>query len=98
MTRYPGGLLVVSHDRAFLNALCTGILELRNNTLNRYTGNYSAFETMRADQIAAQQAAMSKQQDKIAHLQKFVDRFGTKASMASRATPPGRSRRDTSRT
>ncbi|HEV8072549.1 MAG TPA: ABC-F family ATP-binding cassette domain-containing protein, partial [Opitutaceae bacterium] len=85
LTRYPGGLLVISHDRAFLNMLCTGILELRGGTLNRYTGNYDDYlaeKDARKDQQAAQ---FKNQQREIAHLQKFVDRFGAKASMASRA-------------
>ncbi|MDP2136948.1 MAG: ABC-F family ATP-binding cassette domain-containing protein [Candidatus Didemnitutus sp.] len=85
LTRYPGGLLVVSHDREFLNILCTGILELRGGTLNRYTGNYDDYLNEK-DARKDQQAALFKnQQREIAHLQKFVDRFGAKASMASRA-------------
>jgi ATP-binding cassette subfamily F protein 3 len=85
LTRYPGGLLVVSHDRAFLNLLCTGILELRNTTLNRYTGNYDDYLTERVARKEQQAAMFKNQQREIAHLQKFVDRFGAKASMASRA-------------
>ncbi|HEX7402656.1 MAG TPA: ABC-F family ATP-binding cassette domain-containing protein, partial [Usitatibacter sp.] len=85
LTRYPGGLLVVSHDRAFLNILCTGILELRNTTLNRYTGNYDDYLNERVARKEQQAAAYKNQQREIAHLQKFVDRFGAKASMASRA-------------
>ncbi|HTB79904.1 MAG TPA: ATP-binding cassette domain-containing protein [Opitutaceae bacterium] len=85
LTRYPGGLLVISHDRAFLNALCTGILELRNCTLNRYTGNYDDFLQEKEDRKAQQAARFKNQQREIAHLQRFVDRFGAKASLASRA-------------
>jgi ATP-binding cassette subfamily F protein 3 len=85
LTRYPGGLLVVSHDRAFLNTLCTGILELRGGTLNRYTGNYDDYIAEREARKEQQAAAFKNQQREIAHLQKFVDRFGAKASMASRA-------------
>ncbi len=85
LTRYPGGLLIISHDREFLNTLCTGILELRGGTLNRYTGNYDDYLNEK-DARKEQQAALFKnQQREIAHLQKFVDRFGAKASMASRA-------------
>jgi ATP-binding cassette subfamily F protein 3 len=85
LTRYPGGLLLISHDREFLNTLCTGILELRGGTLNRYTGNYDDYLNEK-DARKDQQAALFKnQQREIAHLQKFVDRFGAKASMASRA-------------
>ena len=85
LTRYPGGLVVISHDRAFLNALCTGILELRGGTLNRYTGNYDDYLTEKEARKEQQAAAFKNQQREIAHLQKFVDRFGAKASMASRA-------------
>ena len=85
LTRYPGGLLVVSHDRAFLNALCTGILELRAGTLHRYTGNYDDFVAEKEARKEQQAALFKNQQREIAHLQRFVDRFGAKASMASRA-------------
>src|SRR3954466_10595897 len=85
LTRYPGGLVVISHDRAFLNALCTGILELRSGTLNRYTGNYDDYLQEKEDRKSQQASAFKNQQREIAHLQKFVDRFGAKASMASRA-------------
>jgi ATP-binding cassette subfamily F protein 3 len=85
LTRYPGGLLVISHDRAFLNALCNGILELRGGTLHRYTGNYDDYVKEKEDRKAQQAAAFKNQQREIAHLQKFVDRFGAKASLASRA-------------
>lgn len=85
LTRYPGGLLVISHDRAFLNALCTGILELRAGRLNRYTGNYDDYLAEKDARKEQQAAAFKNQQREIAHLQKFVDRFGAKASMASRA-------------
>ena len=85
LTRYPGGLVVISHDRAFLNALCTGILELRSCRLNRYTGNYDDYLAEKEARKEQQAAAFKNQQREIAHLQKFVDRFGAKASMASRA-------------
>jgi ATP-binding cassette subfamily F protein 3 len=85
LTRYPGGLVVISHDRAFLNALCTGILELRGGTLNRYTGNYDDYMLEKEARKEQQAAAFKNQQREIAHLQRFVDRFGAKASMASRA-------------
>ncbi len=85
LTRYPGGLVVISHDRAFLNALCNGILELRSGELHRYTGNYDDYLVEKEERKAQQAAAFKNQQREIAHLQKFVDRFGAKASMASRA-------------
>lgn len=85
LTRYPGGLVVISHDRAFLNALCTGMLELRAGTLHYYHGNYDSFMQEKEARKAQQAALYKNQQREIAHLQKFVDRFGAKASMASRA-------------
>ncbi len=85
LTRYPGGLVIISHDREFLNVLCNGILELRNNTLNRYTGNYDDYLNEKDARKEQQAAQFKNQQREIAHLQKFVDRFGAKASMASRA-------------
>jgi ATP-binding cassette, subfamily F, member 3 len=85
LTRYPGGLVVISHDRAFLNALCTGILELRGGALNRYTGNYDDYMQEKEARKEQQAASFKNQQREIAHLQRFVDRFGAKASMASRA-------------
>ncbi|HTX64248.1 MAG TPA: ABC-F family ATP-binding cassette domain-containing protein [Opitutaceae bacterium] len=85
LARYPGGLVVISHDRAFLNALCNGILELRGGGLHRFTGNYDDY-LREKDARRAQQAALFKnQQREIAHLQRFVDRFGAKATLASRA-------------
>jgi ATP-binding cassette subfamily F protein 3 len=85
LTRYPGGLVVISHDRAFLNALCTGMLELRGGTLHYYHGNYDNFLKEKEARKDQQAALFKNQQREIAHLQKFVDRFGAKASMASRA-------------
>ena len=85
LTRYPGGLVVISHDRAFLNALCTGMLELRAGTLHYYHGNYDNFIKEKEARKDQQASLFKNQQREIAHLQKFVDRFGAKASMASRA-------------
>ncbi len=85
LTRYPGGLVVISHDRAFLNALCTGILELRGGGLSRYTGNYDDYLLEKEARKEQQLSVYKNQQRQIAHMQKFVDRFGAKASMASRA-------------
>ncbi|HOY55457.1 MAG TPA: ABC-F family ATP-binding cassette domain-containing protein, partial [Opitutaceae bacterium] len=85
LTRYPGGLVIISHDRAFLNALCTGILELRNRTLYRWTGNYDDYLRLKEEHHAQQLAVFKNQQREIEHLQRFVDRFGAKASLATRA-------------
>ncbi|GAB5562650.1 MAG: ABC-F family ATP-binding cassette domain-containing protein [Synoicihabitans sp.] len=85
LTRYPGGLLLISHDRAFLNALCNGILELRGGTLHKYTGNYDDYLSQKDARHEQMLALYKSQQREIAHQQKFVDRFGAKASMATRA-------------
>ncbi|MSQ51456.1 MAG: ATP-binding cassette domain-containing protein [Betaproteobacteria bacterium] len=85
LKRYVGTMLVISHDREFLDSVTEVTLHIDNAKLMRYGGNYSAFETMRADQIALQQSTMAKQRDKIAHLQKFIDRFKATASKAKQA-------------
>ena len=78
-------MLVISHDREFLDAVTNVTLHIDAAKLARYTGNYSKFEDMRAEQMELQQNAYSKQQDKIAHLQKFIARFKAKASKAKQA-------------
>jgi ATP-binding cassette subfamily F protein 3 len=85
LKRYTGTLLVISHDREFLDAVTQVTLHIDNARLVRYGGNYSAFEDLRAEQMALQQAALSRQQEKIAHLQLFIDRFKAKASKARQA-------------
>jgi ATP-binding cassette subfamily F protein 3 len=85
LKRYAGTMIVISHDREFLDAVTNVTLHIDNAQLTRYGGNYSAFETLQAQQMELQQAAFSKQQDKIAHLQKFIDRFKAKASKAKQA-------------
>jgi ATP-binding cassette, subfamily F, member 3 len=85
LSRYPGALLMISHDRAFLNALCTGVLELRRESLWRWNGNYDDFLRLREASESQQLAAFKNQQREVAHLQRFIDRFGAKASLASRA-------------
>ena len=85
LTRYPGTLIVISHDREFLDAVTRVTLHIDAGQLTRYGGNYSAFETLRAQQLSLQQAAWTRQQDKIAHLQKFIDRFKAKATKARQA-------------
>ena len=85
LSRYPGALVMISHDRAFLNALCTGVLELRRERLWRWHGNYDEFIRQRDAHEAHQRAAWKNQQREVAHLQRFIDRFGAKASLASRA-------------
>ena len=85
LKRYQGTMIVISHDREFLDAVTDVTLHIDNQGLIRYGGNYSAFETLRSQQLELQQSAFSKQQDKIAHLKKFIDRFKAKASKAKQA-------------
>jgi ATP-binding cassette, subfamily F, member 3 len=85
LKRYQGTMLVISHDREFLDAVTDVTVHIEVGKLNRYGGNYSKFEDMRAEKMALQQTAFSKQQEKIAHLKKFIDRFKAKASKAKQA-------------
>ncbi len=85
LQKYAGTMIVISHDREFLDAVTDVTLHIEKAKLTRYGGNYSAFETLRAQQMELQQSAFTKQQDKIAHLQKFIDRFKAKASKAKQA-------------
>src|SRR3990167_1939817 len=85
LKRYQGTMLVISHDREFLDAVTQVTVHIESAKLTRYGGNYSTFEDLRAEQMALQQGAYSKQQDKIAHLQKFIARFKAKASKAKQA-------------
>ena len=85
LQRYEGTLLIISHDREFLDAITRVTLHLDEAKLTRYGGNYTAFEAMRAERMVQQQQAFEKQQDRIAHLQKFIDRFKAKATKAKQA-------------
>ncbi|MBA2960749.1 MULTISPECIES: ABC-F family ATP-binding cassette domain-containing protein [Ramlibacter] len=85
LQRYAGTMLVISHDREFLDAVTGVTVHIENQKLTRYGGNYSAFETTRAQQLELQQTSFARQQEKIAHLQKFIDRFKAKASKAKQA-------------
>jgi len=82
---YPGAILVISHDREFLNALVTAIVEIRQQGLSRYTGNYDKFLVLRDAADAQLLASYKTQQKEIAHLQAFADRFKAKASKATQA-------------
>ena len=82
---YPGAILVISHDREFLDALVTAIVEIRHRRLVRYTGSFTKYLTQRAAADAQHLAAYKTQQKEIAHLQAFVDRFKAKASKATQA-------------
>ena len=85
LSKYQGAILAISHDREFLNAICIGILEVRNRKLNRYRGNYDDYLSQKAAREEQQWAAYKNQQREIAELQRFIDRFRAKASKASQA-------------
>jgi ATP-binding cassette subfamily F protein 3 len=85
LAQYPGLLMVISHDREFLDAVTTHTLHLENQKANLYTGNYSQFERQRAEKMSLQAGAFAKQQKQVAHLQKFINRFRASAAKASQA-------------
>ena len=85
LQRYDGTMIVISHDREFLDAITKVTLHLDETKLTRYTGNYTAFEEMRAERLMQAQASFEKQKERMAHLQKFIDRFKAKASKAKQA-------------
>ncbi|MBV6272087.1 ATP-binding cassette domain-containing protein [Alcaligenaceae bacterium CGII-47] len=85
LKQYAGTIIVISHDREFLDAITNVTIHIDQGKLIRYGGNYSKFEDMRAEQLVLRQAAQAKQQEKAAHLQKFIDRFKAKASKAKQA-------------
>lgn len=85
LKRYDGLMVVISHDREFLDAITKVTVHLDEATLTRYTGNYTAFEELRAERLSQAQAAYAKQQERMAHLQRFIDRFKAKASKAKQA-------------
>jgi len=85
LKQYEGILLVVSHDRDFLDQICTRVAHIENEAINLFTGNYSQFEAQRAEQLAQQQAMYTRQQKEIKHIQSYVDRFRYKASKARQA-------------
>ena len=82
---YQGTLLLISHDRDFLDSVADHIVHLENQQASLYKGNYSAFERVRAEWLALRQAQYRKQQREIAHIRSFVDRFRAKASKARQA-------------
>ena len=85
LRRYEGTLIVISHDREFLDAVCGVTLALERQKLVRWTGNYTAYEIQRAERMKLTGSAYDKQQRTIAHLQHFVDRFKAKATKAKQA-------------
>ena len=85
LKRYSGTLVIISHDREFLDATTSVTLHIDQGRLTRYGGNYSKFEELHAQQLVLQQASFERQQEKIAHLQSFIDRFKAKATKAKQA-------------
>jgi ATP-binding cassette subfamily F protein 3 len=85
LRRYQGTLLVISHDREFLDGVITHTMHLNEGRAKLYTGNYSSFELQRAEQLRLQQIAHEREQAERAHLQSFIDRFKAKASKAKQA-------------
>lgn len=85
LVQYQGTLVLISHDRDFLDPIVTKILHIENQKLNEYTGDYSSFEVQRATKLAQQTAMYRQQQQKISHLQKYIDRFKAKATKAKQA-------------
>ena len=85
LKKFPGTLLIISHDREFLDAVTRVTLHLDGGSLMRYGGNYTAFESLRAERLAQQQAQYERQQERTAQLQRFIARFKAKASKAKQA-------------
>ncbi len=85
LCKYEGTLLLVSHDRDFLDTITDHIVHIEQGKAEIYTGNYSAFERMRAEKLAQQQAAYAKQQREIVHIQSFINRFKAQATKARQA-------------
>ncbi|WP_410013263.1 ABC transporter ATP-binding protein [Sodalis sp. C49] len=85
LKNYDGTLILISHDRDFLDPIVNKILHIEQQTLNEYTGNYSSFEQQRVTKLAQQQSLFQHQQEKVAHLQHYIDRFRAQATKAKQA-------------
>lgn len=85
LQRYAGTLLIISHDRDFLDNIVERIVNIESAKLVGYSGNYSAYERQRAERLAQQQASFEKQQERIAHIEKFIARFRAQATKARQA-------------
>lgn len=85
LKNYPGTLILISHDREFIDEVTQHVLHIEHQKLNYYSGNYSSFEIQRAARLSNQQASFEKQQREIEHLQKFITRFKAKATKAKQA-------------
>lgn len=85
LKRYPGTLIIISHDRDFLDNIVDRIVNIEKQKLDNYSGNYSAFERQRAEKLAQQQASFEKQQERIAHVESYIRRFRAQATKARQA-------------
>ena len=85
LKQYDGTLMLISHDRDFLDAIITKIIHVEDQKLNEYTGDYTSFEKQRAEKLSQQQSMYEKQQREVAHMQSYIDRFRYKASKAKQA-------------
>lgn len=85
LNQYTGTLLLISHDRDFLDSIITKIIHVEDSKLHEYTGDYTSFEKQRAEKLAQQQSLFEKQQREVAHMQSYIDRFRYKASKAKQA-------------
>lgn len=85
LQRYTGTLMLISHDKSFLDSTVNEIISVEQQQLISYTGNYDAYERQRAERLRLQSLQYQKQQDQIAHLESFINRFGAKASKAKQA-------------
>ncbi len=85
LQNYQGTMLLISHDREFIDACCQQVLHLEHKSITQYRGNYSSFELQRAERLAQQQAAFEKQQRRIGEIDEFVRRFRYKATKAKQA-------------
>lgn len=85
LNRYDGSLLLISHDRDFIDSVCEGVVHIEHKKLTSYKGHYSSFEQQRAERLAQQQANYEKQQQRKSEIQSFVNRFRAKATKAKQA-------------
>ena len=85
LKNYPRYLVLISHDREFLDAIVGEIWQIYQQQIHTYKGNYSQFERIKAEKLAQQQSNYEKQQDQIAHLENFIRRFKAKATKAKQA-------------
>lgn len=85
LIQYPGTLILISHDREFLDAVTSHIAHVEHQRITLYTGNYSAFERLRAERLSQQQSTYERQQREVAHIRKYVDRFRAQATKARQA-------------